>query len=77
MLTMTAKLQYCQGCYNDFYNGNNPFQVQQCWHLKNAVLVEKRRVSLHEPPPWLNEPELVLNCYTAPGFVFVRPDVHE
>lgn len=31
----------CDGCRNDFYNGNNPYDVKECWSFKDAQVVDK------------------------------------
>jgi len=68
------KLRMCEGCREDFYNGKNDIGVSECWMLKDAKPVMKRRVHITERPPWKRDPELVLTCYNQNGFVFVRPD---
>lgn len=36
--------KHCNGCRNDFYNGNNPMGVNECWSLREARLVTKYRI---------------------------------
>lgn len=33
--------KYCSGCDNNFYNGNNPMGVKECWCFKTAKVVTK------------------------------------
>lgn len=40
---------YCAGCDNDFYNGNNPYGVKECWHLQSAQVVERHRIRWWTP----------------------------
>lgn len=65
------KLKMCRGCENNFYNGNNPYGVKECWLLKSAKVVSKKQVSINDRPPWKQEPIKVLSCRKVKGFVFV------
>lgn len=67
------KLQMCVGCYNNFYNGNNSIGVKECWHLKSARVVMRKKVHINQVPPWTQDPIKVLNCRREPQFVFVDP----
>lgn len=29
-------MNYCFGCNDNFYNGNNPYGIQECWNKKSA-----------------------------------------
>lgn len=50
----------CVGCRNNFYNGNNSYDIQRCWSLKSARLVKLWRIG------WWTDP-------TIPGaFVQVK-----
>ncbi len=31
--------KYCIGCDSDFYNGNNPMGVKECWLFKSAKIM--------------------------------------
>ena len=64
----------CLGCRNDFYNGKNDLGVGECWSFKNAELISRKKVSIHQFPPWNQKPILALNCYHATGFVFIPPE---
>lgn len=33
-LTEQGKREMCVGCYNDFYNNNNPYNIKTCWSLE-------------------------------------------
>ena len=46
---------YCVGCRDNFYNGNNDLGVKECWCLKDAKLVMKKEVHIDQAPPL--EPE--------------------
>lgn len=69
---MDAK--HCSGCRNDFYNGNNPMGVKECWSLKDAQLILRKEVSVDQRPPWNQAPQRLPNCYSRPRFVYVKPD---
>ena len=44
--------KYCGGCRNDFYNGNNPHGVKQCWSLEKSKVVWKDVYwSIHQVKP--------------------------
>lgn len=64
----------CAGCYNNFYNDNNYLGVKECWHLKGAKLVKKKKVHMNDVPPWKQPPITVPNCYKQVDYVFVGPD---
>lgn len=66
--------QYCTGCVDDFYNGNNDLGVDECWHLSTAQLVTRKKVGINDRPPWLHEPITTLSCRREVGSIFVEPD---
>ena len=72
-LSKTEKLRHCIGCHCDFYNGNNPYNIKECWSLEDAELVMKKQVHINQVPPWKQAPIKVLNCYRRDGYVFVDP----
>jgi hypothetical protein len=44
----------CAGCYNDFYNYNNPggsAEPFECWSLKSAEFIKARIVHIDDVPP--------------------------
>lgn len=61
----------CIGCDSDFYNGNNPLGVKECWHFKDAKLVTKYAIGWWTPMDkkdnfWKTK---VPNCYSRTGSV--------
>ena len=64
----------CVGCRDNFYNGNNPLGVAECWMYKDAKLIPRKEVSIDQRPPWTQEPRLLPNCYSRSRYVYVRPD---
>lgn len=66
--------KHCAGCEQNFYNGNNPYGIKECWSLKDATVILRRRVGIWEPPPWKAKPESLPNCYQQKGFIFVKPN---
>lgn len=69
--------KHCGGCEDDFYNHRQTpgFDgATECWSLKTAMLCHRKRVSIHQRPPWTQEPELVPGCYRQKGYIFVKPD---
>lgn len=66
--------EFCIGCIDDFYNGKNPLDIKECWHFGSAKRIKRRRVGIHERPPWRRTPELLPSCYREKGFIFISPD---
>ena len=64
-------LKYCVGCYENIYNGNNTVGVKECWNLKSAKLVMKKKVGIDDEPPWNHTPIKCLSCYHETGFVMI------
>lgn len=58
-------VKHCEGCYNNFYNGNNPYGVKQCSMLKTAKLVSRIRVGNFEDPQYYKGKKAVRvpDCY--------------
>lgn len=44
-----AKLQYCVGCRNDFYNDKNPLGVKRCWSLASARMKTRWAIGTWTP----------------------------
>jgi len=66
--------KHCAGCRDDFYNGNNPYGVEVCWHRKDAKLVKKLDVHIDAPPPYKHlKPTERPNCYHGDRMVRVDP----
>lgn len=42
--------KHCRGCEDDFYNGQNPMGVRECWMLKSAKLVTRYRIGTWTQP---------------------------
>lgn len=70
------KKKRCQGCRNDIYNhGAGAKDTKECWSLKSAKPVKKKKVHINDIPPWKNQDIVsILSCYNKPQFVFVDPD---
>jgi len=66
--------QYCIGCDSDFYNGNNPYGVKECWNFKTAKIVTKFRIGWWTPMDKADRFQKVKthNCHTESGrFAFL------
>lgn len=75
-MSRTAKSKdLCLGCRNNFYNGNNPYEVKECWSYKGAKVELRKRVSIHQRPPWNQTAVPTMSCYHAQGYVFVGKGV--
>lgn len=66
--------KHCRGCRDDFYNGHNDLGIVECWHLKKATIVLKKRVPLDQCPPWKQKAVRVPDCKHEDGCVFVGPE---
>ncbi len=64
----------CEGCRDDFYNGNNDIGVKECFNLKNAKIVLKKKVHINQVPPWKQKAIKVPDCYRMSGYVFIDKD---
>lgn len=65
---------HCEGCENNFYNGNNPLGVKECWSYPSAKLMRRKEVHVDQIPPWTQEAKVLPSCYTRRRFVYVKPD---
>ena len=64
----------CVGCTENFYNGNNPLGVKECWHFKDAKVIQRVAISVNAPMgaranSW---PEKRPQCYRARGIVHLK-----
>ena len=66
--------KYCMGCYNNDYN-HGLGGAKECWSLKDARLILRRRVGMDDVPPWTAKPATLPNCYHQQGCIFVDPTV--
>ncbi len=62
--------KHCEGCYNNDYN-HGLGGAKECWSLKEAKLIKRKRVHINQVPPWTQEAALYPNCYRVPQYVFV------
>lgn len=69
MATKEEKLQLCQGCSENYYNGNNDRDIQECWHLETAQVVKRWRIGWHVHPtsPDCFQKVTTLNCHRNSG----------
>jgi len=66
--------KHCSGCEQNFYNGNNPMGVKECWHLKDARIILRKAVPITQVPPWTQKAQRYPNCYVKRGYTFVKPN---
>ena len=66
--------KHCRGCRDNFYNGNNPLGVKECWMLEDAKLIMRKEVDINQRPPWDQKAKRVPSCYSKAGSIFVAPD---
>ena len=60
---------FCRGCRDDFYNGQNPLGVGECWMLKSARKVKRWKLGWWTAP---TEPGALVqvetySCHHEPG----------
>lgn len=76
-MTKDAKRRkYCGSCRDDFYNGNNPMGVTECFMLETAKPIRMKFVHVDQRPPWNNKPEWTLDCCHRERFIKVKPNVN-
>ena len=72
---MKKTKEMCRGCYNNFYNGNNSYGVKECWSFKDAKIIDRIEVSIHEFPPYdKKRKRKFLNCFHRQGYAYIRPE---
>ena len=60
--------KHCSGCRDNFYNGNNPLGVSQCWNFKDAKLVWRIPIGNWERPPYKNKKKVrIPSCFYGRG----------
>lgn len=66
--------KYCSGCRDNFYNGQNPYGVERCWHLESAKLMTRYMLSIHTPMNIRGAYTKVKrpSCYSCKGFVLLN-----
>jgi hypothetical protein len=67
---------YCQGCTDDFYNGNNSLGVKECWSKKSAKVVTRYRIAWWAASYKKNCTKVkTYDCHKEPGkFAFYKPE---
>lgn len=69
------QLKHCQGCRDNFYNGNNDLGVSQCWAFDpKKKLTTQYELSVHTP---MNIKCAYLKvrkppCYHQTGYILLR-----
>jgi hypothetical protein len=61
--------KYCEGCRDNFYNGNNTLDIKECWHLAHARVVTRYRIDWWTRPtePGAFRKVKTYSCHSAPG----------
>jgi hypothetical protein len=64
-LSKLEKKKLCSGCRQNFYNGNNPHGIKECWNLSSAKLVTRYKIGWWVPCNKASnfEEVKVLSCY--------------
>lgn len=74
---MSKKLdiKHCQGCEDNFYNGQNPYGISECWHRTSAEMGKYRLIPSDLRPPYLSiKPQSLPTCYKKKRYVKVKPE---
>lgn len=45
----------------------------ECFSFASARVVRRKKVPIHQVPPWNQTPIRTLSCYSRSGFVYVDP----
>ena len=67
--------KHCAGCRDDFYNGKNPYGIEECWCFKSAKLELRKLVHKDQQPEpeWRDVPfERLPDCYCRRDHVELR-----
>jgi len=66
---MKRDQKYCDGCDNNFYNGNNPMGIKECWSFKTAKVVVKYVIGWWVPQDRKGNFSKITthNCHTKTG----------
>ncbi len=74
-LSVSQKLKHCTGCHDNFYNngGNSLKKDGLCWSIHSAKLVMRKRVHIHQRPPWNQKAQKYLDCIHGNGYVYIAP----
>ena len=62
----------CSGCEQDFYNGNNPLEIKECWGFHSAKMSKRKMVGMNDVPPWNWKASWYPSCYQRKGYIFVN-----
>jgi hypothetical protein len=65
----------CIGCTENFYNGNNPYGITECWGFATATVEKRKFVPMDMRPPWDLPSEETLDCHKKKGYISVREGV--
>ena len=66
---MKKDKKYCVGCDDNFYNGNNPMNIKECWCYQAAKVIPKYMIGWWTPQDKKeNFTKMVtLSCHTERG----------
>lgn len=64
----------CSLCRDNFYNGNNPYSVKECWSYSSAEVVKRYLIPVDLRPPYCFPPQWVFSCYKRDRYATVKPE---
>lgn len=64
----------CIGCESNFYNGNNPLGIKECWCFKDAKVVIRFCIGVNVPQNCKENfiKVRVLSCYSESGYGYYK-----
>ena len=73
---MSKSREHCAGCDQNFYNGNNPHGVKECWSLRTAKVVTRFKQPWWEAWPFGSARKVrTYDCHTETGkYGFAKVD---
>jgi hypothetical protein len=66
--------RYCIGCRDNFYNQEGNSTTGECWSLKSAMIIRRKKVSISQVPPWNQSAGKYPSCMRCEGYIFVEPN---
>jgi len=72
----TKSKRMCAGCRDNFYNGNNPMGVNECWAFSDAKVMKRLAIGKWQSPPYtldMKHREWTMACWNSPDIIYIDP----
>jgi hypothetical protein len=66
--------KHCIGCRDNYYNQEGNSTTGECWSLKNARIIRRKKVPIYQAPPWNQPSGEYPSCMRCTGYIFVEPN---